>query len=70
MNITTRLIKKRVPYPTDDAAHIPVARSSKTFSFSDHLRHLHENAGDIPATLDGFGRCAYRVRRGWLKLHS
>jgi hypothetical protein len=44
-----------------------VVKDTAEFTFSDHLRHLHEHAGDIPATLDEYGRCARCVARGWLK---
>ena len=43
-------------------------RMQGEFTFSDHLRHLHEHAGDIPATLDEFGRCARCVSRGWFEV--
>jgi len=60
-----RLIKnKDVLQLLDDAAAILVPKSTGEFTFSDHLRLLHEHAGDIPATLDKFGRCAHCVRRG------
>ena len=54
----------------DDAAPILVPKGTGEFTFGDHLRHLHEHAGDIPATLDEFGRCAHCVRRGWFKLNA
>ena len=73
----TRLTKKhtlraedRIPPANNDAAPILVAKNASEFTFSDHLRHLHEHAGDIPATLDEFGRCARCVSRGWFKLDS
>jgi len=66
----TRLTKKRIPHAEDDAARILVPKGAGKFTFSDHMRHLHEHAGDIPATLDEFGRCAHCVRRGWFKLDS
>jgi hypothetical protein len=47
-----------------------VVKDTAEFTFSDHLRHLHEHAGDIPATLDEYGRCARCVRRGWFKLDA
>ena len=66
-----RLLKnKDVLHLLDDAAPILVPKGVGEFTFSDHLRHLHEHAGDIPATLDEFGRCAHCVRRGWFKLDS
>lgn len=54
----------------DGAAPILVGKDTAKFSFSDHLRHLHEHAGDIPATLDEYGRCARCAARGWLKLDA
>ena len=66
-----RLIKnKDVLRLLDDATPIRVLKDPGEFTFSDHLRHLHEHAGDIPATLDEFGRCARCAARGWLKLNS
>jgi hypothetical protein len=63
-----RLMKnKDVLRLLDDAAPILVVKDTAEFTFGDHLRHLHEHAGDIPATLDQFGRCAHCVRRGWFK---
>ena len=69
-----RLRKKCTPCAEDrilpaknDAAPILVPKNAREFTFSDHLRHLHEHAGDIPATLDEFGRCARCVCRGWFK---
>lgn len=54
----------------DDAAPIVVVKDTAEFSFSDHLRHLHEHAGDLPMTLDAYGRCARCAARGWLKLDA
>jgi hypothetical protein len=62
-----RSIKKDVLHLLNDAAPILVPKGTSEFTFGDHLRHLHEHAGDIPATLDEFGRCAHCVRRGWFK---
>jgi len=66
----TRWRKKPVLRAEGDAAPIRVPKGAGEFTFSDHLRHLHEHAGDIPATLDEFGRCAHCVARGWFKLNS
>jgi hypothetical protein len=66
----TRLPKKPTPDAEEEAAPILVPKGTGEFTFGDHLRHLHEHAGDIPATLDEFGRCAHCVRRGWFKLDS
>jgi hypothetical protein len=66
-----RLIKnKDVLRLLDDAAPILVLKDTAEFTFSDHLRHLHEHAGDIPATLDQYGRCARCVARGWFKSNA
>ena len=66
-----RLIKnKDVLHLLDDAAPMLVVKDTAEFTFSDHLRHLHEHAGDIPATLDEYGHCARCVRRGWFKLDA
>jgi len=62
------LAQKATPDAEEEAAPILVPKGSGEFTFGDHLRHLHEHAGDIPATLDEFGRCAHCVRRGWFKL--
>jgi hypothetical protein len=66
----THSTKRRAPHVVHDAAPILVPKGTDEFTFGDHLRHLHEHAGDIPATLDEFGRCAHCVRRGWFKLNS
>jgi hypothetical protein len=63
-----RLIKnKKVLHLLDGAAPILVVKDTAEFTFSDHLRHLHEHAGDLPPTLDPYGRCARCAARGWLK---
>lgn len=51
----------------DNGLPIIVPNGGDEFTFGDHLRHLHEHAGDIPATLDEYGRCAHCVKRGWFK---
>ena len=66
----TRLPKKPTPDAEEEAAPILVPKATGELTFGDHLRHLHEHAGDIPATLDEFGRCAHCVGRGWFKLDS
>lgn len=73
----TRLTRKHVPGANghippekEGAPDILVPRSARAFTFGDHLRHLHEHAGDIPPTLDEFGRCARCVNRGWFKLDA
>jgi hypothetical protein len=50
----TRLPKKPTPDADEEAAPILVPKGIGEFTFGDHLRHLHEHAGDIPATLDEF----------------
>ena len=64
----TRLPQKSTPDAEEEAAPILVPKATGELTFGDHLRHLHEHAGDIPATLDEFGRCAHCVGRGWFKL--
>jgi hypothetical protein len=66
-NPVNRLIKKTVLHAVDDTSPILAPKGTGEFTFGDHLRHLHEHAGTIPATLDEFGRCAHCVRRGWFK---
>jgi hypothetical protein len=66
----TRVTKKYAPCAEDDQAPIRVPRCAGYSTFGDHLRHLAEHAGTIPATLDEFGRCVFCVRRGWFKLDS
>ena len=61
------LNKKTVLHAVDDTSPILVPKGTAKFTFGDHLRHLHEHAGTIPATLDEFGRCVHCVRRGWFK---
>jgi hypothetical protein len=67
---TTRAEDRIPPAKNDATTPIVVPQNGRKFTFSDHLRHLHEHAGDIPATLDEFGRCARCVSRGWFKLVS
>lgn len=63
-----RLIKdKDVLRLLEDATPISVVKDTAEFTFSDHLRHLHEHAGTIPAMLDEYGRCVRCVARGWFK---
>lgn len=62
--------KKYTLNADSDAEAIVLPKDAGEFTFGDHLRHLHEHAGDIPATLDEFGKCIHCVRRGWFKLHS
>ena len=70
-NPVYRLIKnKDILQLLDDAAPILVLKGAEEFTFCDHLRHLHEHAGDIPPTLDKFGRCAHCARRGWFKSNA
>jgi hypothetical protein len=69
-NSMTHLPKKPTPNAEEEAAPILVPKGTGEFTFGDHLRHLHEHAGDIPATLDQYGRCVHCVRRGWFKLDS
>ena len=61
------LIKKNVLRAVDDVAPILVPTDTWKPTFGDHLAHLTEHAGTIPARLDEFGRCIYCVRRGWFK---
>ena len=53
-----------------DAAPILVPTNARKPTFGDHLVHLAEHAGTIPARLDEFGRCIYCVRRGWFKFDA
>lgn len=63
-----RLLKnKDVLQLLDSAAPIRVVNDTAEFTFSDHLRHLHEHAGNLPPTLDEYGCCARCAARGWLK---
>ena len=39
-------------------------------AYADHLRHLAEHAGTIPACLDEFGRCIECLRLGCWKLDA
>ena len=66
----SRSTKNQRQHAGDDVAPILVPKGTGEFTFSDHLRHLHEHAGDISATLDEYGRCAHCVRRGWFKLDA
>lgn len=45
----------------DHAAPILVPTDTRKPTFGDHLVHLAEHAGTIPARLDKFGRCVYCV---------
>jgi len=62
-------MKNRNPRGETDAeegrAPIVVPMDTRKVTFGDHLVHLAEHAGTIPARLDEFGRCLYCVRRGW-----
>ena len=53
-----------------DAAPILLPANARKPTFGDHLVHLAEHAGTIPARLDEFGRCIYCVRRGWFKFDA
>jgi hypothetical protein len=52
------------------APPILVHKSADHVTYGEHLRHLAEHAGTVPARLDEFGRCAHCVRRGWFKLDA
>ncbi len=54
----------------DHASPILVPKDTRAPTFGDHLVHLAEHAGTIPARLDEFGRCIYCVRRGWFKFDA
>jgi len=52
------------PRLADDTRPILVPAGAGIWTFGDHLRHLAGHAGNIPLTLDEFGRCVICVRRG------
>jgi hypothetical protein len=66
----TRQTKKRVPDIKNPSAQIIVPKDNEDFTYGDHLRHLAEHAGTVPATLDEFGRCLHCVRRGWFRFDA
>ncbi len=53
-----------------EAAPILVPACTADRTYGDHLRHLAEHAGAIPATLDEFGRCVVCVRLGCFRLNA
>jgi hypothetical protein len=55
---------KNAPDEYGDFAPILVPKEIGDVTFGEHLRHLAEHAGTIPARLDEFGRCLHCVRRG------
>ena len=60
----------RSPQTADGAAPIVVPARTAAWTYGDHLRHLSEHAGDLPPTLDEFGRCVVCVRFGWFRLNA